>query len=399
MSLINQMLQDLDNRRAAHGVGTHLPNDVRPLPQHRPSRLPFVLGGMAFLVLAGGFAFYHFGGRIELLQSLPAPQIAAVPAPEAVPNMPEPAAPAEPAPTSPDSPAAPVAVVSEPAQVASPLQELDGSLRMADALTLPIEPKVEPKKPGKSEIKPKAELSAAASEPGAFAAAAQAPAEKHAEPEQGYSKPQGSSAPSGKLAKAGAIERSDVAVSPRERAENSYRKAIAAVNQGRIDEAIEALHHALRDDAMHSASRQLLVKLLLEGRRTDEAMAELEAGLHVQPAQLGWAMSLARLQVSRGDLNGAWKTLEFSMPAASNNVDYLGFSGHILHRLGRDKESADYYQKAIRLAPGDGRWWLGLGLALDAEGRSAEAREALSQAKKCGNLSPELSALADQRMR
>ena len=62
MSLINQMLQDLDNRRAAHGVGTHLPNDVRPLPQHNPSRLPWVLGGMVVLVLAGGLAFYHFSG-------------------------------------------------------------------------------------------------------------------------------------------------------------------------------------------------------------------------------------------------------------------------------------------------------------------------------------------------
>ncbi len=396
MSLINQMLQDLDNRRAAHGVGTHLPNDVRPLPQHNPSRLPWVLGGMVVLVLAGGLAFYHFSGRIALPQSAPVQPVIAVSAPETVPSTPEPAAPAPP---SPDLPVAPVAVGSEPVPAASPLQELDGSLRMADALTLPLESRVEAKKPGKSESKPKAELPAAASEQGAFAAEAKAPAERRVEPEQGYSRPSVGAVSSGNPAKAGAIVRSDVAVSPRERAEGNYRKAIAAVNQGRIDEATEALRHALREDAMHSASRQLLVKLLLEARRTDEAMAELEAGLHVQPAQLGWAMSLARLQVSRGDLNGAWKTLEFSMPAASNNVDYLGFSGHILHRLGRDKESADYYQKAIRLAPGDGRWWLGLGLALDAEGRSAEAREALLQAKKCGNLSPELSALADQRMR
>ena len=76
-------------------------------------------------------------------------------------------------------------------------------------------------------------------------------------------------------------------------------------------------------------SRQLLVTLLLQAKRPDEAVQELQDGLHLQPAQLNWAMSLARLQVSRGDLNGAWKTLEFSMPAAGSNADYQGFSGHL----------------------------------------------------------------------
>ena len=44
MSLINQMLQDLDARRAAHGVGANLPKDVRPLPVLKSSRVPAVLG-------------------------------------------------------------------------------------------------------------------------------------------------------------------------------------------------------------------------------------------------------------------------------------------------------------------------------------------------------------------
>ena len=49
MSLINQMLQDLDARRAAHGVGVRLPNDVRPLPKAPSSNWP--LGIAIALVL------------------------------------------------------------------------------------------------------------------------------------------------------------------------------------------------------------------------------------------------------------------------------------------------------------------------------------------------------------
>ena len=44
MSLLNQMLQVLDARRAAQGVDGTLPNAVRPLPKPQASRLPLLLG-------------------------------------------------------------------------------------------------------------------------------------------------------------------------------------------------------------------------------------------------------------------------------------------------------------------------------------------------------------------
>ena len=383
MSLINQMLQDLDKRRAAHGVGTSLPNDVRPLPQMNASRRPVVLGGLVLVALLAGFAFYQFGGSIGA--SLPPPITEPAANPAAVANV-----------AVPEASPAPEAVAVELAPDASPLQALEGSLRLADALGLPMEQQAEMKVELRSEAKPKAPVMLAtpkveAKEPG-LGIDPLVMAESSVKPEV-------AAKASGKQAKSGAIERSDIAVSPRERAESEYRKAISAVNQGRIDEAVDGLRNALRQDVLHSASRQLLVKLLLEAKRTDEAIQELQDGLHAQPAQLNWAMSLARLQVSRGDLNGALKTLEFSMPAAGNNADYQGFAGHVLHRLGRDKESARHYQSAARLSPGDGRWWLGLGLAFDAEGRSAEAREAFLQARQCGNLGPELMAMVEQKLR
>ena len=125
----------------------------------------------------------------------------------------------------------------------------------------------------------------------------------------------------------------------------------------------------------------------------------LRDGIAGQPAQLGWAMSLARLQVDRGELDGAWQTLDHTLPAAGNNPDYLGFAANVLQRLGRHGEAADQYRKATRIAPADGRWWLGLGWCLDAQGQAAEAREAFLHARQSGNLSPELLALIDQKLR
>ena len=211
-----------------------------------------------------------------------------------------------------------------------------------------------------------------------------------------------SPAPSLEVPRAGkgpAIEKTDAAGTPRERAESDYRKAIAVVNQGRMVEAIDTLQGALRHDGAHVPARQLLIKLLFEARRADEAMQMLRDGLQILPTQSVWAMALARLQVDRGDLRGAAQTLERSLPSGAASADYQGFAGHVAYRLGRHREAVDHYQVATRLVPGDGRWWLGLGLAYDAEGRVNEAREALLRAKASGTLSAELLAVAEQKLR
>ncbi len=384
MSLINQMLQDLDERRAAHGVGTRLPIDVRPLPKPPSSRLPVILGGVVLLVLVAGFALYQWEMKSE-----PAPVAVAAAVP--VPVQPVPAPPVEQAASDSEknTPAEPPA--AEQKEAANPdLKSLDGSLRMADHIKPPVEkkPVARPAVPAVSE-KP-------------------VPAEKKVVADRGKAEPPEKPLPASpaslpqaatKSAKTATIERNDSVGSPRERAEAEYRKAIASVNQGRIAEALDSLRNALRQDGLHSASRQLLVRLLLEAKRPDEAVLVLQDGLQIQPAQLGWAMSLARMQVDRGDLAGAWQTLNYSLPAAGNSADYQGFAAHVLQRLGRHREAVEHYQVATRLSPGEGRWWLGLGLAFEGEGRSTEAREAFLRAKSSGTLNAELSALVDQKLR
>lgn len=375
MSLINQMLQDLDARRAAYGVGANLPNDVRPLPAQKRSRLPIILAGVALIALVGGLGLYQWEmwweavSRVSPVVLTPNPVAPPAPEPEKV-VLPEPPK-ADPVPP-----------------VASPLQEMEGSLRMADFLKLPVDTKEEVKPVSTAPVK-------------------SAPVEKKADESSKTELVERSSSVSPvaitsapvKSLKAAVIEKTDPVGSPRERAENEYRKAIVSVNQGRVAESMDSLRNALRQDGFHVASRQLLVKLLLEAKQPDEAVQVLQDGLQAQPAQLGWAMSMARLQVDRGDLNGAWRTLNYSQPAAGNNADYQGFSAHVLQRLGRNKDAAERYQAAARLSPGDGRWWLGLGLSWEAEGRASEAREAFARARQSGNLSAELMAMIEQKLR
>jgi MSHA biogenesis protein MshN len=184
-----------------------------------------------------------------------------------------------------------------------------------------------------------------------------------------------------------------------ERAENEFRKANALLNQGRVAEAIDGYKSTLQQDAAHAAARQALVGLLLENRRMDEAQQFLQEGLSLDPNRSAYAMLLARIQVERGDLQGAHDLLNKHAGSAAGDADYHAFDAALLQRLGRHKEAVAGYQAALQLAPRTALWWMGMGISLQADNRGAEAMDAFQRAKSAGGLSPALLAFVDQRMK
>jgi MSHA biogenesis protein MshN len=406
MSLINKMLQDLDARQAAGGGDLGLPNEVRPLPPHE-NRLPALLLAVLLVVLGIIFAARQWDwwprdgatpAVLPIAPVTPSPPalVPAVPLPSLAPAIVPAPQPEVPPPVQENAGAQDASSMTPVSKEFLPLLDIEASLRLSDTLNASLEKKAERKSSIKAAavnaspappVKPlpneKRALPAAARGDAAARKSALAPAAPATNT---------SAVPS-------LIERTDALGSARERADAEYRKAIAAVNMGRMPEALDGLRNALKHDGQHSGSRQLLVRLLLEMKRPDEAIQALREGLQEQPAHLGWAMTLARLQVDRGDLAGAWQTLEHSLPVAGSSADFQGFAAHVLQRLGRSKDAVERYQAAVQLSPREGRWWLGLGLVLDAEGRSAEAKEAFVRARQCGNLSAELNSLLDQKLR
>lgn len=191
-----------------------------------------------------------------------------------------------------------------------------------------------------------------------------------------------------------AIEKRQAAQAP-DAAEGAYRRAMAAYREGRTAEALAAL----RADARHVAARQALLSQLMEQRRWPEAQAVAAEGLALDAAQPGWAMILARLQVEQGQVAEAEQTMARHATHGERSPDYLAFHALLLQKLQRPREAAERYLAASALRPGDGRWWYGLGVVLDADQRPQEAREAFRKAKDSGNLPPELLAAVDRRLR
>lgn len=366
MSLINDMLNDLEARRANELQRSGLQREVRPLPrQGKLAGPPWWVFAILALAVAGGLAFYFW--------PQPASQAVAVTSAPPPPVMPAPATPLEAVQPPlvdvvllddvPDLRAATTlaTVPAEPLASSTTLMQATTTTAISTTTTLKVTTTTQP---------PRAAVAAAS--------------------------PPVSARP---LAEAAAIDKRAVFASPRERLEAETRNAVQQAAAGKVSEASEQLREILRQEPSLTPARQALLRLLLEQRKGEEMMVTLAEGLDLQPNQTGWAISLARLWVERGDYANAQRVLARSAAHAGNQPEYLGFFAHVHYKQGNHRQAAELYQAAARQAPGEGRWWLGLGVALEADGRGSDAREAYRQALASGSLNADLAALAEQKLR
>ena len=364
MSLINQVLNDLEKR----GTDTVAKTDtVRAVPSATgQQRLTMGMAfGIILLVVLGGVLW-------KILHRVPAP-----PPPVKAPQTTRPIVSAP----KPASQPQPAVVAQQPAEHLAPSLSLSFEL---SSIPLPSD------KPDEQRQAPPEQHQAPAKLPKQLQASKQrhdnaavkqsgtAPAKT--DTEEGYGGPP--------------IKH----LSPQQQALDEFGQAVALIQQGRKSEALPHLETTLQLDPGHTAARQALVGLLLESRRNADAERILQDGLQYDPKQPHLAMLLARLQVERGALPQALKTLNTTMPFADQEADYHAFVAAVLQRLERHKEAITHYQIALHLSPNSAVWWMGLGISDQAVGDDEDARDAYQHALGLHQLNAELQAFVEKRL-
>jgi MSHA biogenesis protein MshN len=195
------------------------------------------------------------------------------------------------------------------------------------------------------------------------------------------------------------LEKHEQPRSSADRAEAEYRRGAALLNQGRVSEAEASLSAAIAADPAHEPARQALVALYIEQRRSQEASRLLQQGLALNPAQVRFAIVLARLHAERGDHAAALDILNRVKPSAGDDAEFNSLLGGVLQRLKRHTEAADAYRAAVQVVPHSGISWVGLGISLEALARRPEAAEAFRRAVATGTLTAEVKGYAEQRAR
>lgn len=394
MSLINKMLQDLDARGTAPGEA--FPPQIKPVaPAPRGLRPRTIAAGVAGACVVIALAWYAWGQ----FHAPDAPGAAGVaPAPNTVKPVPK----AQPEMTStitmePANKAPSPAPVAAPSADAAPLPDAvpqpAAPAEAPPAAPVHKEASVSKRKVVAVEDTPRATVTAKSVAP-VEPDSDEARAVRRALVQELEARQARHPAAKPRPAAAPVAGREQTAA---QRAEGEYRRALSSMQEGRMSETIASLESALRIDPGHEAARQTLVGLLIEARRPDEAIRQLQLGLSQDPRQPALAMLLARLQIERGGTG--IETLMRTLPYAGATPDYHAFLAGALQRQQRHREAASEYLAALRGAPANGVWWMGMGISLQAEKRNGEALEAFQKAQASGVLSVELQAFVERQIR
>ena len=177
----------------------------------------------------------------------------------------------------------------------------------------------------------------------------------------------------------------------------TFRQAVANLRKGRMVEAEAKFREAISEDRSHAGARQALVGLLINSGRLADARGVLADSLEANPRQPGLAMLLARLQVDSGELGAALQTLERTGPYAVEDADYRAFMAAVLQRAGRHEEAVGQFRDALTLTPGNPVWMMGMGISLRALGQNGLAKEVFASAAATHALNPDLQAFVEQQ--
>src|SRR3989344_841115 len=137
---------------------------------------------------------------------------------------------------------------------------------------------------------------------------------------------------------------------------------------------------------------------LLQKGHWREAQQLLEQGVAKLPAYYPFAQLLARIYVEHGADQKALTVMEASRRAGAENPDYVAFLAALYQRAGKHAEAVKTYSEAVTLNPQEGRWWLGMGISLEAGQDWNAAAAAYQRAIESGLLEDNLLKYARQRL-
>jgi MSHA biogenesis protein MshN len=387
MSLINTMLQELDQRRGRPG-GEAIPGDpIRSVKRESPWHLGRNALLLAVAIVATGLATAWWlqqrnSARPVPIVSAAAPTaLPATAAPTSVPPRPQPAPAVA---TAPAAAPVPQRVVATSTELATPPAKKAATVPLARANNA-----------SPSNAKSAPPVVAAEAPPVARVATASPTVADTAlpgKPESADVQPSPS--------KIGAANQAIVSktYSAKQSSANLIAEAVRLDQKGRQEEAKAPLQRLLATDPRDVEARQMLIQLQLDTGNVEEARALSREGQRLFPEEPSFTLGLARLQVEAGDVGDAIELLEARQAGARGDPQYHALLGALLLRVRRYDDAVQHYLVALRSDPANVQWLVGAGVAFEGVGNTSDARAAYRRAEGSAGLNPESARFLAERL-
>ena len=169
-------------------------------------------------------------------------------------------------------------------------------------------------------------------------------------------------------------------LTPEQKAERLFARAQLAFADHRQQRGERLLLDALDAFPRHSDARTQLAALLVNRQQADDAELLLADGLASNPRNLELAVPYAQLLAARDAPGPALDTLDRAIEQNHTNADALALRAALLYRLERHAESATAYRMALYAQPQRALWWTGLAVALEHDRQPGQALHAYRRA-------------------
>lgn len=160
----------------------------------------------------------------------------------------------------------------------------------------------------------------------------------------------------------------------------AYRLAADMAASGDTQAAVTRLQEILAREDDHHEARLLLARLHAQQLQHDHAGALLQDGLARYPLHAPYAHLLARLLLTAGRYEEAIAHLEAALPGASRDADHHGLLAGLYRQTDRPASAVKHYTIALALSPDRGEWWMGLGMVQEQVGDHGRAYTAFNRA-------------------
>jgi tetratricopeptide (TPR) repeat protein len=186
------------------------------------------------------------------------------------------------------------------------------------------------------------------------------------------------------------VKKTAVLLSPAELLSKRYQVAINEISNGKRYKALQDLRSILQDVPSYVVARQALVIMLQRSGQLKEAMEEVNTGIMISPNNIGLLMLKAKILLNESNAKEALKVLQVISPPLSKNVEYYSLVANLYQRVGQYDMAAQFYEQLIKTDPANSIWWMGLAIAFESSNKLNLSLKAYQQAASTGSLSPSL---------
>lgn len=188
-------------------------------------------------------------------------------------------------------------------------------------------------------------------------------------------------------------------ISSEEESEQAYSQGLQLAERQQYSAAVKELSKSLSLWSSNHRAREALVSLQIKRGFNEQAKQLLEQGLQINPSYLAYIKLKARLYLMEKNTSQAIDILEKNKNLVGQDLEYQAFMAATYQQAGQHDQAANLYHTVLEMKPQASNWRMGLGISLEALGKRQEALEAYSQALNAGGLNPAALQYVRERIR